>query len=95
MRISADFKIEIKDHQNIMDSAASFVDKEDPFVPRMSPNNKKEDSDSDAVQEEDDDDEDKSLLLEDEFTGSFIEKLSPELSNTLLNVKKLRTKLAK
>jgi hypothetical protein len=61
----------------------------------MSPKQEKEDSDSDIIDEDDDDENDSSLELEDEFTSSFIGKLSPELSKTLLNVKKMRTKLSK
>ena len=98
MRTSADFKIEIQDHQTILDGAQTFTynDKEDPYFSNSNQRRetKKNDSDSDILEEEDDE-EDESIELEDEFTSSFVNKISPELTQTLLNLKKLRTKLSK
>ena len=98
MRTSADFKIEIHDHQTILDGAQTFTynDKEDPYFSNSNQRRetKKNDSDSDILEEEDDE-EDESIELEDEFTSSFVNKISPELTQTLLNLKKLRTKLSK
>ena len=98
MRTSADFKIEIQDHQTILEGAQTFTynDKEDPYFSNSNQRRetKKNDSDSDIL-EEDDDEEDESIEIEDEFTSSCINKISPELTQTLLNLKKLRTKLSK